>query len=563
MVAKNNTYEEPFPFLKGGGELGELTRTFDWSATPVGAPDHWPQSLRTTVAMILSSKFPMFLWWGPDLIQFYNDAYRPSFGNAGKHPLALGQKGEECWQEIWAVISPLINQVMTTGEATWSEDQLIPIYRNGKIEDVYWTFGYSPIRGESQNIEGVLVVCTETTEKINTLRILEGHKDELEFAIDATELGTWDLNPATNKFRGNSRLKSWFGLNPEEEIELPLAIAVIAEKDRQHVMDAIANALQFWSGGMYDVEYTITADPTKRERVVRAKGRAWFNEDKIAYRFNGTLQDITEQAAAVQKIEQAVRERTEELGESNKKLQKSNADLAQFAYIASHDLQEPLRKISTFGQMLANTLKDADQASKNYIGKINLASERMRTLIRDVLNYSQLSKSSDVFKPVDLNLIVADIITDFELLIAEKDAAIQIADLPTIDAVPTQMFQLFGNLISNALKFSRPGIKPVIEITASFLDSGDYEKFGSLDPALLFYHIKLKDNGIGFDDAYAEQIFAIFQRLHGKSEYAGTGIGLAMCKKIALNHQGNIIASKGEDFGASFQVILPVKQGQK
>lgn len=560
MAATNNHDKGSFPFLKNGGELGELTKQFDWSTTSLGTPDQWPQSLRTTVAMLLSSRFPMLLWWGPDLIQFYNDAYRPSLGSSGKHPLALGQKGIDCWQETWEVIYPLITQVLTTGEATWSEDQLIPIYRNGNIEDVYWTFGYSPIRGESEEIEGVLVVCTETTKQVKSMQLLQRHKDELEFAIDATELGTWDLNPLTNKFKGNNRLKAWFGLKPEAEIDLSLALAVISENDRQHVADAIANSLQYWSGGLYDVEYTITADPSKPERIVRAKGRAWFNEDKVAYRFNGTLQDITEQVAAVQKIEQAVQERTEELAELNLKLQKSNADLAQFAYVASHDLQEPLRKISTFGQMLADTLKGSDLASQHYVKKINQASQRMRKLIQDVLTYSQLSKSPDIFIPVDLNQILLDILTDFELLISEKEADIRISHLPVVDAVPTQMFQLFGNLISNALKFSRQDTKPVIEISAHMLSLSDNENFEPLTPGLAYYNIEVKDNGIGFDEIYAEQIFAVFQRLHGKSEYAGTGIGLAMCKKIALNHRGNITASKGSDYGAVFNVILPLKQ---
>ena len=148
--------------------MGELTRNFNWSETSVGSPETWPQSLRLTLSMILSSKFPMFLWWGEELIQFYNDAYRPSLGNNGKHPLALGQKGRDCWPEIWHIIHPLIEQVRTTGEATWSENQLIPIYRNGELEDVYWTFGYSPILGDDEKIEGVLVVCTETTETIKS-----------------------------------------------------------------------------------------------------------------------------------------------------------------------------------------------------------------------------------------------------------------------------------------------------------------------------------------------------------------------------------------------------------
>ncbi len=197
-------------FLTGGGEMGRLTREKDWSKTSVGSMQFWPQSLRTSLSIILNSKFPMFLWWGPDLICFYNDAYRPSLGQNGKHPSILGMKAEDAWTEIWHIIKPLIDQVLFGGEATWSEDQLIPIYRNGKIEDVYWTFSYSPVNDESNKPAGVLVTCTETTSKIITLRELEESKTELEFAIDATELGTWDYKPITNKFSANERLIKWF-----------------------------------------------------------------------------------------------------------------------------------------------------------------------------------------------------------------------------------------------------------------------------------------------------------------------------------------------------------------
>ncbi|MET4137922.1 ATP-binding protein [Pedobacter sp. UYP1] len=160
-------------YLEGGGEMGALTRSFNWSETALGTPDQWSQNLLTTISIILHSKFPMFLWWGPDLIQFYNDAYRPSLGNDGKHPNALGQKGEDCWPEIWLVINPLIDQVMAGGEATWNEDQLIPIYRNNGIEDVYWTFCYSRVIDVHGEIGGVLVTCYETTHKVKTTQQIE------------------------------------------------------------------------------------------------------------------------------------------------------------------------------------------------------------------------------------------------------------------------------------------------------------------------------------------------------------------------------------------------------
>ncbi|PXY46006.1 PAS domain S-box protein [Flavobacterium hydrophilum] len=160
-------------FLEGGGEMGQLIRSKDWSKTALGAPDIWPQSLRTTLGIILNSKFPMFLWWGEELTCFYNDAYRPSLGNEGKHPNILGQKAEDAWPEIWPVIFPLIQQVLAGEGSTWSENQLIPIYRNGKLEDVYWTFSYSPVHDESGKIAGVMVICSETTENIYSLKKLE------------------------------------------------------------------------------------------------------------------------------------------------------------------------------------------------------------------------------------------------------------------------------------------------------------------------------------------------------------------------------------------------------
>ncbi len=169
---KNNSALQ-YPFLSGGGRMGNLMRSKDWSLTAAGTPDTWPQSLRTTLSILLNSKFPMFLWWGPELICFYNDAYRPSLGENGKHPQILGMPAKEAWAEIWDIIKPLIDQVLSGGESTWSEDQLIPIFRNGKIEDVYWTFSYSPVNDESDKVAGVLVTCSETTGNVINRKKLE------------------------------------------------------------------------------------------------------------------------------------------------------------------------------------------------------------------------------------------------------------------------------------------------------------------------------------------------------------------------------------------------------
>ncbi|MEP6749878.1 MAG: PAS domain-containing protein [Bacteroidota bacterium] len=299
---------EKYQFLSGGGEMGELIRLKDWTGTSVGDPADWPQSLRTTLSIILHSKFPMFLWWGRDLLCFYNDAYRPSLGKEGKHPSILGMKAEQAWPEIWPTIKPLIDTVLQGGESTWSEDQLIPIYRNGQLEDVYWTFSYSPVNDESGKPAGVFVTCTETTDKINTVKKLEESKNEFQYAIEATELGTFDYNPGTNKFKANDRLKKWFGLQPEDEVLLGRAIRSIADRDKYRVTMAIQHALSFSSGGLYDIEYTIVHPATKNEMVVRAKGRTWFDENNDAYRFTGTLQDVSEQASIRQLVEKSEKE---------------------------------------------------------------------------------------------------------------------------------------------------------------------------------------------------------------------------------------------------------------
>jgi PAS domain S-box-containing protein len=530
-------------FLKGGGEMGDRTRRYPWAESSLGPPDQWPKSLQTTVSIILSSRFPMFLWWGPDLIQFYNDAYRPSLGSTGKHPNALGQKGKDCWPEIWDIIYPLIDQVRTAGEPTWSEDQLVPIYRDGAIQDVYWTFGYSAVLGEADKVEGVLVICTETTQKVVYLQELAESKKELEFAIDAADLGTWDLDPATNRFTANARLKQWFGLQPDEEIDLSKAIDVMHEADRDSVTSAIRYALQPASGGYYDIDYRIIEPGTGIERIVRAKGKALFDEQNKPIRFNGILQDITDQKIARRKIEDLVTARTKQLAEANRNLERSNADLGQFAHVASHDLQEPVRKIATYASLLAVSIHDA--AAQNYLQKITTAADNMKALIRDILVYSQVANQNTLFEPVNLQQVVQDLQNEFELLIGQKRAILDFQDLPIIQAIPLQMNQLFGNLLSNALKYTRPDIPPAISIHAG--REGGY------------YHIRISDNGIGFEQKHADQIFHIFQRLHRKSEFSGTGIGLAICKKIVANHGGEIHATGNPGEGATFHIRLPVQ----
>lgn len=241
----------PNSYIYAKGEMADRTRIFDWSATSAGSINNWPAPLLTTVNLLLDSSFPMFIWWGEEKIQFYNDAYLKILGTAedSKHPKALGQKGEECWPEIWPVISPLIEGVLQTGEAVYLENQLIPIYRNGKLDDVYWTFSYNPIRGQDGKPDGVLVVCTETTK---TNQQLQENEQQLQRVFDhmAEGVGVTDrtghilyanpmahhiLSTESNLFpERNSNSPEWFNTHldgsPMADNEHPTMIAMATGK---------------------------------------------------------------------------------------------------------------------------------------------------------------------------------------------------------------------------------------------------------------------------------------------------------------------------------------------
>jgi PAS domain S-box-containing protein len=249
------------------------------------------------------------------------------------------------------------------------------------------------------------------------------------------------------------------------------------------------------------------------------------------------------------------------LRDKNLELERLNKSLEQFAYIASHDLQEPLRKIKTFTSLLIQRFNDGlPDKAKELVNKIWSSSERMSLLIKDVLNFSRIVGSANMFIETDLNQILNNILQDFDMLVLERGASIRVEYLPCIEAIPLQINQLFYNLVGNALKFSKEGRPPVITISSRTLLPEEAAKHTGLNRQLSYTEISFKDNGIGFEQQFAEQIFSIFERLNNQQQYAGTGIGLALCRKIAEQHQGRIYAKAGESIGATFYVLLPLKQ---
>ena len=241
-------------------------------------------------------------------------------------------------------------------------------------------------------------------------------------------------------------------------------------------------------------------------------------------------------------------------------LQRSNEDLEQFAYVASHDLQEPLRKIRAFGDRLSSRYKaELGGSGEDYIQRMQSAASRMQTLIEDLLSFSRVSRGNEIFQPLDMNQITTEVLEDLDLQIKKEQAFVTVGKLPGITADKMQMKRLFQNLINNAVKFHKPNQGSHVEVQGRVVKSQDVRNELGLTLADISYvRFSVKDNGIGFEEKYNEKVFNIFQRLHGRMEYEGTGIALAICRKIVTNHNGHIVARSVENVGSEFIVILPV-----
>jgi PAS domain S-box-containing protein len=282
------------------------------------------------------------------------------------------------------------------------------------------------------------------------------------------------------------------------------------------------------SGQLYDEEMTITpvydaASGTKHFIAIKS--------------------DITERKLA-----------EEQLRIFNEKLLQSNRELQDFAYVASHDLQEPLRKVQTFADRLRSKYSEAlDETGLDYLERMRSAGSRMQILIQDLLSFSRVTTKAQPFVPVDLEEITAGVLSDLEVKIDDTGAIVETDGLPTIDADPSQMRQLIQNLVGNALKFHRDGVAPVVRISAEPMQNGNSG----------CYQVTVADNGIGFDEKYLDKIFTVFQRLHGRAEYEGSGIGLAVCRKIVERHHGSITAHSTPGEGARFVMTLPAQQHTK
>lgn len=598
-------------FLDGGGEIGEIIRTMDWEKSPLGDIWTWSTSLCTTLGLILHSNSPMFLFWGKDLICFYNDALIPVLDKDGTHPV-VGKNGKAV-PEIWDLVGPSIREVFRTGRPISFHSPGVPYYRDGRSEESHWTYNCSAAYDDNGEVNGVFVSCSETGENVNARKKLQidgGHpplgiteprphenenipirtgsdtdireqrtfRKELERQVNERTAKLVKLNKYLKKSeqryhqmveevqdysilylnrkgivenwnRGASKIKGYrakdiigknfsiFYTEKDREEGLPQKLLGLAVKQNRAVQEGWRirkdNSL-FWAS------VVITAVHNEKNEVIG---------------FSKVTHDLTEKKES----DDAMRIKKVELEEKNIELEQMNKELESFAYISSHDLQEPLRKIQIFASRIAEKEHDSLSENGKYLFKrMQLSAERMQALIDDLLAYSRTHNMKGDFKKTDLGDLIEEVKQEFSEELLQKNGSIEILEPCTINIIPFQFKQLFYNLLSNSIKFSHPE-KPLHITIDNELVKGVETKDLDLLKDTTYCHITYSDNGIGFDPQYSDKIFEIFQRLHGKTDYPGTGIGLAIIKRIVENHKGDISAEGRSGEGATFNIYIPVK----
>ena len=423
-------------------------------------------------------------------------------------------------------------------------------YRSPVTGKYYENF-YIPLRNERQEIYGVLVIGHDNTAIMQAAEKIETVNTKLTEAQRLAHIGNWEWDIKGDKITWSDELYRIFGLVPGEfEASFQNYLRYIHPEERDNVNKLIQDALINHQPFNF---YHRVVRPDGSVRILHGRGEVSLNQAGQPMSMAGTAQDVTE----IKLAENEIRKITDELIRYNKELEQTNKALESFTFVASHDLQEPVRKIRTFLNLISEKeTANLSEKSRDYMNRTIRAAAQMQQLIHDLLLYSRTTSSSVHFKRTDLNIILRDVTIELKEIIEEKHASVVADRLPELEVIPFQLHQFFMNMISNSLKFSAAGKKPVIHIKADIADKESIE-LNNGHGNKKYHRITISDNGIGFDARYDEKIFDLFQRLHSKHKYSGTGIGLAICKKIIENHDGFITAHGEPDKGATFIIYLP------
>jgi PAS domain S-box-containing protein len=509
--------------------------------------------------MVEQAPVPILLTRGDDvIIDSINAPMLKTFGKTSFDEV-IGKGIVDVFPELAEQeVLQLVRNVQNTGVPFKGDEVATDLVINNESRRFYFNLSYTPIV-EAGVITGVLHIALDVTHQVEARKNIEESKAELQLALEIADLGTFRLDLLTNRATSSDKVNEWFGYT-EQGYSQEEGFNPIHPEDRERVDRVILNTLQSEEHSRHEVVYRVVHPTNGTVRHMRSFGKTLFNEHGKPYLIIGAIQNITAQILHQKELEESEVLLQQKVLERTVELENKNKELEQFTYAASHDMQEPLRKVATFSNyLLEQCASQIDERCKKYLGKIDLSVKRMKAIIDDLLQYSHHSRAEQQFVPTNLNTIIEDIKSDLDLAIEQKGAIIEHQQLPTVIAVPNQMHQLFFNLVTNALKFSKPNVPPKIVVGAHPATDAAFPQDVNLHVNQKYVQINVSDNGIGFNQRHAVQIFSLFKRLHGKSEYEGTGIGLALCKKIAENHRGHIWAESQPGEGTIFKILLPVE----
>jgi signal transduction histidine kinase/CheY-like chemotaxis protein len=523
--------------------MAALTAAFDWASSPLGPRGRWPESLRTAVGILLQSEHPMFIWWGPQLIQFYNDAYRTTMGPE-RHPIALGQPGRDCWEEIWPIIGPQIESIMAGGDSTWHEDQLVPVTRHGRREDVWWTYGYSPIPDQDK-VGGVLVVCTDVThEHLATeelLRLNARLKDEIEQRRYENVRQTMMFKQAPG-FMCVLR-----GPNHVFEFANDAYERLIGGRDLigKAVNDALPEAATQGFIQLLDDAYRSGEPYFARGQPVEL--RSGLDGSLSSRYLDFVYQPIVEADGSVSGIFVQGDDVTERKAAQDELLEADHRKDVFLAMLA-HELRNPLAPIAAAAQLLQIATHDENRVrmASEIIGR---QVQHMTGLVDDLLDVSRVSRGEVPLnkQPVDIGSVVSAAIEQVRPAIQARHHRLDVQQPPRAPLVcgdRKRLVQVFVNLLDNAAKYTRPG--GVITLR---LESDDDQ-----------VRVSVRDNGIGIESRLLPHIFDLFTQAKRSADRSqgGLGVGLSLVRGILQLHGGSIDArSGGLHAGSEFVVSLP------
>lgn len=474
---------------------------------------------------------------GPEYRYMYvNKAYEHM--TRGKGAL-IGRTVAEVWPEAIDILQPHLDDVYKTGKTFASHEFAMPAYREGGQGRGVFDLAFIPMFDVLGEVEGLLVQVIDTTEQVAAQKTIEAERGLMNAVMNQMLSGVAIVEADTGKvLRLNDRLGALFGFLPKaaENIQEYGRVTAYRPDGTSLKPEDWPLARSILNGEVVRDEEVIIVLPNNTRRILNIRSNPVFDSNGKVLVAVAIVDDITER----KQVEA-------NLNEYMQRLQRSNHDLQDFAFIVSHDLQEPLRKVQAFGQLL---MRDAGSRLSpeqvDYIHRMQLSVERMRAMIEGMLTYSRVSTQANPFEKVDLSRVAHEILLDYDLSIQRTGSRVEVGPLPVIEADPVQMRQLLQNLLENALKYVRPGITPLVRISSRDEPNG-------------FITLLVEDNGIGIDPAHFSGLFKPFFRLHSVSEYEGAGMGLATVRRIVERHAGSVRVESQPGQGSTFIVQLPVK----